>query len=77
MKFLKLPLVLEGQIIPIGLSKASNTGRLIVRIPLLLTWRKFSVWHLIESWGTLNLIYSPKYGVKIFWAEHLDQPRIL
>jgi hypothetical protein len=70
-----LPMVSEWCIIPFGLSYNEQWG-LILRLPLFLCWRDFSVQYRRQVWGTLNMIATTK-RVIFFWSEFEEQPRVL
>jgi hypothetical protein len=70
-----LPMVPEGCIIPFGFSCNEHWGP-ILRVPLFLCWRDFSVQYRRQVWGTLNMIATTK-RVRFFWSEFEEQPKVL
>jgi len=73
----KLKIIFEGEVIPFGVSRWHRDQRLLVRLPLFLTWRQYSYCALAEVWGTVNMFYCAGRGFKFGWCEHRNQSKYL
>ena len=71
-----VPFIVEGQIIPYGLSYTHGYN-FCIRLPLLLTWKQHSLYYQKDVWGSLHFLHDPQRNFNFFWCEHSEQPKVL
>lgn len=64
-----LPKVPEYCVVPNGFSIRKKTGQLLIKIPIPLVYKQYSVQYRKEVWGCPHLLYAPWLGIQIWWLE--------